>query len=104
LFTIAGVIEPFPEASRFTVNVGLQFATGATASTTVTVAVHVETLGINALSVTVKVTVFGPTFAQVKAVCDKLKDAIPQLSDEPLLTAAAVVDPFPVASRFTVTL
>ena len=72
-------------------------------SKTVTSAVQVEEFPFT--SVTVKVTVFGlvATSVHVKSVSERTNDAIPQLSFEPLFTAAAEVDPFPVASRFTVT-
>ena len=54
-------------------------------------------------SITVKVTELAPTFAQVNVVVDRESDAIPHASDEPLFTAAAVVVPFPEASKLTVT-
>ena len=41
--------------------------------------------------------------AHVKAVFDNDKLAIPHASDEPLFTAAAVVDPLPTAFKVTVT-
>lgn len=65
-----------------------QIAVGLVASTTVTVAEQVDVRLL--LSVTVRVTVFGPTFVQMKEVVDKTVLAMPQLSEEPLFTCAAV--------------
>ena len=56
---------------------------GAILSTTVTVAVQVETFPFT--SVTVSVTVFAPTFAQVNELGETVIEAIPQLSKLPLL-------------------
>jgi hypothetical protein len=78
-----------------------QIATGATLSSTVTVAVQVLLLPLT--SVTVKTSVFAPTSEQTKADWLKLKLAIPQASLLPLFTAAAVVLPLPVLSNWTVT-
>ena len=69
-------------------------------SSTVTVAVAV--VAFPAGSVTVSVTTFSPTSEHVKAVLLNAK-VTPQMSEEPLSTAAAVVDPFPLASNCTVT-
>ena len=65
------------------------------------VVVHVVELPLT--SVTVKTSVFAPTSEQTNAVWLSTKDAIAQLSELPLFTAAAVVDPFPVLSNWTVT-
>ena len=63
----APVIVRFPEASSAkTVAGAIHTAVGATLSSTVTVALHVEALPL--LSVTVNVTVLEPTFAHVNAV------------------------------------
>src|SRR6185503_14790264 len=99
LFTWAAVIVALPVASRFTV-MFWQTAVGATSSFTVTVAVQVELLPFT--SVTVSVTVFGPTLAQVKVLGVTLRLAMPQASLLPLFTWAAVIVALPVASRFTV--
>jgi hypothetical protein len=99
LSTIAEVTLPVPAASKFTVKL-LQRAFGAVLSTTVTVEVQVDIRPL--LSVTVNVTVFGPTFAQVKAKGEAIAEAIPQLSKEPLFTAAEVTEAFPNASKLTV--
>ena len=52
-------------------------------SSTVTVAEQVDEFPL--LSVTVRVTMFGPTLAQVNELGDTLIEAIPQASEEPLL-------------------
>src|SRR5687767_2974709 len=69
--------------------------TGATLSSTVTVADAVETLSL--LSVTVSVTMFVPTIEQSKSVLDNSIDFIPQASYEPLLIAEASIDALPSA-------
>jgi len=74
---------------------------GAILSTTVTVAVQVETFPFT--SVTVSVTVLLPTLAQVNELGETITVAIPQLSLEPLLIWAAVMDAVPAELRFTVT-
>src|ERR1043166_2983958 len=89
----------WPVASSCTV-MFLQAATGAVLSTTVTVAVQLSLLPL--LSVTVKVTVFGPTLAQVKVSGLTLREAIPQASLEPLSTSDAAMVAWPVASRLIV--
>lgn len=76
-----------------------QIATGGVMSFTVTVAVQVETFPFT--SVTVNVTVFAPTFEQEKLFGDTLIEAIPQLSELPLLTWAAVIVAAPEAFRLT---
>src|ERR1043165_3315501 len=89
----------WPVASSCT-GIFLQAATGAVVSTTVTVAVQLSLLPL--LSVTVKVTVFGPTLAQVKVSGLTLREAIPQASLEPLSTSDAAMVAWPVASRLIV--
>src|SRR6218665_1727399 len=75
-------------------------ATGLIVSVTVTVAVAVLMLPL--LSVTVKVTVLAPTFAQVNELGDTLKVAMPQASVLPLLTWAAVMLTVPAAFKYFV--
>jgi hypothetical protein len=96
--TWAPVIEALPLPSRFTV-MFWQTAPGLVASVTVTVAVQVEVRLL--LSVTVNVTGFAPTFAQVKEVVESAKLAMPQLSEEPLSICAGVTEAMPLALRFT---
>ena len=62
---------------------------------TVTVAVAVDELPFT--SVTVKVTVLAPIEEQSNVVLSRTTEAIPQLSDEPLLICVAVI----VAEPFT---
>ena len=69
----------FPIASSCKV-VGLQNIEGAILSSTVTVAEQVALLP--AASVTVKMTVFEPKLLQSKAVLDKDRTEMPQLSVE----------------------
>ena len=95
----AAAMEAFPVASSCTV-MSWQIASGAILSSTVTVAVHVSVFPLT--SVTVKVTVLGPTSAQVKIAGLTLSPAIPQLSDEPPSTSPAVIDAFPELSSWTV--
>ena len=71
-------------------------ATGGTLSVTVTVAVQVEVLPLP--SVTVSVTLFAPTFAQVKLVGVAAKVIGPQLSLLPPSTSDAVIVALPLAS------
>ena len=77
-----------------------QMAVGAMASTTVTVALQVAVLP--ALSVTVSVTGLAPRLAQVKLAGATLREAMPQLSEEPLLMRLAETLPVPLALRLTV--
>ena len=70
-------------------------------SSTVAVAVQVETFPL--LSVTVNVTVLDPTFEQSKLFGETASEAMPQASDEPLSMSAAVIEPFPLLSNWTVT-
>ena len=65
-------------------------------SSTVTVAVQVEELPLT--SVTVRVTVFAPTFEQSKVVLSNAKLAIPQASVEPLSISPATILAAPLAS------
>jgi len=88
-----------PDEFRFTV-MFWQIATGLTLSTTVTVAVQVEEFPFT--SVTVSVTVFAPTFEQLKVDGETLSEAIPQASELPLLIWAALMLAFPAEFRFTV--
>src|SRR6266540_7500138 len=76
-----------------------QTATGATKSATVTVAMQVWLLPFT--SVTVSVTVFGPTLLQSKLVLSRLRVAIPQSSLLPLSIWAGVMVTLPVASNCT---
>ncbi|MCY1227640.1 hypothetical protein D9M72_399210 [compost metagenome] len=69
-------------------------------SSTVTTAVFEATFPLT--SVTVKITVFGPTFVQLKAVVSKTYVAIAQLSNEPLSICAGVIVACPLASNCTV--
>lgn len=100
LLTCVAVIEVVPEAFSGTV-IFLQSAVGGTLSTTVTVAVQVETFPL--LSVTVNVTVFEPILAHVNVDGETESEAIPQASFDPLFTCAAVIEAVPAAFRFTVT-
>src|SRR6185312_8105067 len=81
LSTSAAVMLAAPAAFSWIV-MFLANATGATLSCTVTVDVVVDTLPL--WSVTVRVTVLAPTFAQLKLFGDTLSDWIPQASLEPL--------------------
>ena len=47
------------------------------------------------ISVTVKVTVFAPTFAQLNEFGETAYDAIPQSSVELLLTSDAIIEAVP---------
>ena len=50
------------------------------------------------LSVTVKVTVFAPTFAHVKVEKSRVEEAIPQASVAEAVTSEGVMETFPVTS------
>ena len=76
------------------VNIGLLI------SCTVTVAMHVSVFPL--LSVTVRVTAFGPKSAQVKAVLSATLVAIPQASFDPLSISFPVIDALPDASNWMV--
>ena len=69
-------------------------------SWTVTVAVPVWTLLL--LSVTVKVTVFAPTFAHVNELGETVTVLTPQESDEPLFTSEATIEAAPEALNWIV--
>ena len=86
------VIEPLPVLSSCTVTFW-HTATGATVSSIVTFAVQVETLPL--LSVTVKVAVLDPAFAQLKVEGETDKEAMPQASFEPLSMSDAVMVALP---------
>ena len=88
----AGVMEACPVESKNMVSF-LLLATGAILSTTVTIAVQVEALPV--LSLTVKVTVFGPILAQVNLEGLILADLIPQASLIDAVTSAAQTITFP---------
>src|SRR5439155_1169163 len=95
----AGVMVAWPVASSCTVRFW-QRATGATGSTTVTVAEQVWLLPL--LSVTVNVTMLVPMLVQSKLVLSRLELATPQASLLPLLIWAGVIVAWPVASSCTV--
>jgi hypothetical protein len=99
LLTCAAVMVALPDELRFT-EIFWQMAVGAVTSTTVTVAVQVEVFPFT--SVTVSVTVFAPTLAHVNVEGETESEAIPQASELPLLTCAAVIVAFPAELRFTV--
>ena len=73
-----------------------QSAIGTMWSSTVTTEEHVDEFPL--LSVTVSTTVFAPTFAQENELSDKLLEAIPQASLEPLSICEAVIEALPLAS------
>src|SRR5438093_3524766 len=72
---------------------------GAVTSCTVTVVFPYAALFRS--SVAVSLTVFGPRFAQVKALLSMLRLIGPQASVVPPSTSAATMIAWPVASRFT---
>src|SRR5438876_11764391 len=78
----------------------LHSAAGDTLSTTVTFASHVATLSL--LSVTVSLTVFGPTLAQVKVFLSMARLLIPHAPSRRSSDLAAVMLALPVASSCTV--
>ena len=94
------VMLAFPLPSRKTVT-SRHTAAGAVVSCTVTVAVQVAVPP--STSVTVRVDVLAPRFAQVKEVGVALRLPIPQLSEDPLSISLAVMDALPLPSRKTVT-
>jgi len=63
------------------------------------VAVQVETFPLK--SVTVSVTVFAPTFAQLNVDGETLREAIPQASEDPLSICEAVMETVPEELRST---
>ena len=99
LFTSATEIDPLPDPSSVTVTL-LQLAIGAKSSTIVTVAVHVDEFELE--SVTVKDTVFAPTFEQSNEVVLAANVIVPQLSLDPPSMSAATIVALPLASRLTV--
>src|SRR5437667_325481 len=99
LLTSAAVMLALPLASNCTL-MFLHSAVGNTLSATVTMASHVATLSL--LSVTVSLTVFGPTLAQVNAFFSMARLLIPHASLLLLLTSAAVMLALPLASNCTV--
>ena len=95
----AATIEAVPAPSKNTV-MSWQDAVGDVVSATVTVEVHIDVFPDP--SVTVKVTVFGPTFAHVNAVVDAANETVVQLSDDPLSISAATIEAVPAPSKNTV--
>ena len=93
------VVEPVPAPSNCTVT-SWHAAVGAMPSTIVATAVQVLPLPLT--STTVKVRLTAPTSLQPKAVWLRPTLAMPQASDDPLSTAAAVVPPEPVVPSCTV--
>ncbi len=92
-------------SAKIVAEAGQVVMTGAVTSRTVTVATHTDVLGVGvAASVTVSVTVLSPRFAQVKVVGGIDRFAIPQLSEEPPSTSAALIvtETVPEAGRSTV--
>ena len=87
-------------ATEFMVISAGQVTIGSILSTTVTIAVQFEVFPFT--SVTVKVTVFAPTFAQVKLDGDTDKLAMPQASLLPLSISLAVILVLPALSNVTV--
>jgi len=88
----APVIVTLPVASNWTV-ISWQTAVGGVISWTVTIATQVFTLPL--LSVTVRVTLFAPTSAQVNALGEAVSEAMPQASFEPLSISAPVIEALP---------
>ena len=89
-----------PKISRKTVAFW-QDKTGGVVSLTETVAPQLEELAF--ASVTVRITEFAPRFPQLKLELDKANELILQLSEEPLLTCAVFMVPFPDPFKTTVT-
>ena len=103
-------VEPLLMAAPVTVAIPLAFrvtlvfwhtATGGTTSLATMVTVEVHVLVFPFTSVTVNVTVFGPTLEQLKFNGVALKLAIPQASLLPLFTIAGVIVALPVPSKET---
>src|SRR5207245_10749226 len=95
----AGVVVGWPATSSWIVR-SWHTATGATESTTVTVAVQVALLPF--ASVTVRVTAFVPTLLQSKLVLLRLRLAMPQPSLLPLFTSAGTIVAWPAALSWMV--
>ena len=100
LLTCIAVTDAWPAALSCTI-AGCVTTVGRTLSWTVTTAVLELTFPLT--SVTVRVTVLGPTFEHVNALGLTVIEAMPQLSELPLLTCAAVTDAWPAALSCTVT-
>src|SRR5690606_5375684 len=83
----ATVMLAIPFVSSWIVNGAVQLATGGTLSSTVTMVVQVEVFPFT--SITVRVTVFGPTSLQSKSVISMLVLATPQLSVLPFSISAS---------------
>ena len=99
LFTCAAVKEALPLPSNCSTT-SRQRAVGAVLSRMVTVPVQVEVLPLPSL--TVKITVLGPTFEQVKLLWETdCGVGVPQLSVEPLLICEALTVALPPL-KFTV--
>jgi hypothetical protein len=97
--TSAVVIEAAPAAFRLT-EAFLHVMLGGVMSDTVTVAEQVAVLPLPSLAV--KVTVFGPVFAQVKLFgVTETWFTVPQLSEPLWKTSAVVMEAAPAALRFT---
>src|SRR5437773_3202462 len=88
-----------PLASNCTV-MFLHSAVGNTLSTTVTIASFPTRLSFD--SVTISLTVFGPTLAQVKVLLSMARLLMPHASGLPLFTSAALMLALPLASNCTV--
>ncbi len=91
----AAVIEPLPEASRFTVTFWHK-AVGSILSSTVAVALHVAELPLP--SVAVSATVFAPTSAHVN-VNGVAVTVTSQLSVDPPSTSPTTILALPEASN-----
>ena len=82
---------PFPSNATVTF---WHVITGGIKSTTVATALQVLLFPFT--SVTVRTSGFGPRFKHVKLLVLNVVEAMPQASEEPLLTAVAVVKPTPL--------
>ena len=100
----ANAVEPLSMAAAVTVTLPAPFritvrfwhkAVGRIVSSTVTVAVQVDELPEE--SVTVSVTAFAPMLRQVNAVGFATLDWMPQISEDPLSICAALILAFPSA-------
>ena len=87
--TSAATIVAEPSSSSSTV-ISLTITVGAMLSTTVTIAIALALLPLT--SVTVKVTVFSPRFAQSNVFLSMLIEAISQLSVLPFSMSSAVIE------------
>ena len=93
LLTCVVVILPAPLLFKVTVTFW-QTALGRSVSATVTTELQLEVLPL--LSVTVRVTLFAPVFAQLNVEGEIVVRATVQLSFEPLFTWDAVIVVFPL--------